>query len=116
MSVNEFNSDYLTPLLDKASLENKFLFLAGDFNVDLLKANSNKDFADYPDILSSYHFLPHIILPTRVTDISNTIIDNIVFNSVEYNTVSGNLTSSISDHFPQFLLMKNVPVNTALPS
>ena len=62
MSVNEFNSDYLTLLLDKASLENKLLFLTGDFNVDLLMANSNKDYADYLDILSSYHFLPHIIL------------------------------------------------------
>ena len=30
--------------------------------------------------------------------------------------MSGNLTSSISNHFPQFLLINNGPVNTALPS
>ena len=36
MSVDEFNNDYLTPLLDKASSENKLIFLTGDFNVDLL--------------------------------------------------------------------------------
>ena len=99
MSVNEFNNDYLTPLLDKASSENKLIFLTGDFSVDLLKADTNKDFAEYLDILSSYDFLPHIILPTRTTDISSTVIDNIFFNSIEYNIVSGNLTSSISDHF-----------------
>ena len=114
--MNEFNNDYLTLLLDKASSENKLIFLTGDFNVDLLKANSNKDFAEYLDILSSYDFLPHIILPTRVTDISSTVIDNIFFNSIEYNIVSGNLTSSISDHFPQFLLLRNASVNTALPT
>ena len=108
MSVNEFNNDYLTPLLDKASSENKLIFLTGDFNVDLLKADTNKDFAEYLDNLSSYDFHPHIILPTRVTDISSTVIDNIFFNSIEYNIVSGNLTSSISDHFPQFLLARKM--------
>ena len=110
MSVDEFNNDYLTPLLNMATSENKLLFLIGDFNVDLLKANSKKDFSEYLDIWYSYHLLPHIILPTRVTDISSTIIDNIFFNSVEFNTVSGNLTTSISDHFPQFLLLKNAPI------
>ena len=30
--------------------------------------------------------------------------------------MSGNLTSSISDYFPQFMLLKNGPVNTGLPS
>ena len=30
--------------------------------------------------------------------------------------MSGNLTSSISDHFPQVLLLKNAPVNSALHS
>ena len=97
-------------LLNMATSENKLLFLIGDFNVDLLKANSKKDFSEYLDIWYSYHLLPHIILPTRVTDISSTIIDNIFFNSVEFNTVSGNLTTSISDHFPQFLLLKNAPI------
>ena len=92
------------------------IFLTGDFNVDLLKVDTNKDFAEYLDILSSYDFLPHIILPTRTTDISSTVIDNIFFNSIEYNIVSGNLTSSISDHFPQFLLLINASVNTALPT
>ena len=112
----EFNNDYLTPLLDKVSSENKLIFLTGGFNVDLLKADTNKNFAEYLDILSSYDFLPHIILPTRVTDISSTVIHNIFFNSIEYNIVSGNLTSSISDHFPQFMLLRNVSVNTALPT
>ena len=37
MELSEFNSDYLTNLLEKLSLENKTLVLLGDFDVDLLK-------------------------------------------------------------------------------
>ena len=51
--------------------------------------------------------------PTRVTDHSVTIIDNIhVFsNSLESDAISGSLLSQISDHFPQFLVIKNTIVD-----
>ena len=35
------------------------------------------------------------------------LIDNIFMNSLEYDTFSGNLTTQISDHLPQFLILKN---------
>ena len=37
MDLNEFNSDYLTPLFAKLSKEKKTAFLLGDYSVDLLK-------------------------------------------------------------------------------
>ena len=37
MDLDEFNDNYLNTLLDKISKENKYVFLLGDFNVDLLK-------------------------------------------------------------------------------
>ena len=37
MSIYDFNNDFLLPLLEKASSENKALYLLGDFNLDLLK-------------------------------------------------------------------------------
>ena len=40
--------------------------------------------------------------PTRVTSRSATIIDNILINDITTRSVGGNLTSTISDHFPQF--------------
>ena len=63
-------------------------------------------------ILMIFHyFLPYILLSTRVTDHSATIIDNISSNSLESDTISGNLLSQISDHFPQFLVIKNTTVD-----
>ena len=58
----------------------------------------------------SHYLLPHILHPTRVTDHSATIIDNIFFNTLEFDTLSGNLLTKISDHFPQFLVIKIVAV------
>ncbi|XP_057310678.1 uncharacterized protein LOC130648640 [Hydractinia symbiolongicarpus] len=108
MSVDEFNNHFLLPLLEKASSDNKSIFLLGDFNIDLLKSETVKEVSDYIDITSQFNLLPHIILPTRVTEVSSTIIDNIYFSSAKWDTVSGNIISSISDHFPQFLVLKNL--------
>ena len=38
---------------------------------------------------------------------SRTLIDNIFLNSIEFETFSGNLTSIISDHLPQLLILKD---------
>ena len=37
MPIDEFNDEFLLPLLEKASKENKKLILLGDFNINLLK-------------------------------------------------------------------------------
>ena len=63
MSVDDFNSNILTPLIDKVSSENKTLVLMGDFNIDFLKADSNCSATNVLDITSSFSLLPHIILP-----------------------------------------------------
>ena len=41
MELSEFNSDYLTNVLDTLSSENKTVILLGDFNADLLKYDQN---------------------------------------------------------------------------
>ena len=38
---------------------------------------------------------------------SQTLIDNIFLNSQSHRPVSGNLTTSISDHLPQFSILEN---------
>ena len=35
MDLNEFNDDFLNPLLENIATDNKKLFLVGDFNIDL---------------------------------------------------------------------------------
>ena len=64
MCVDDFNNNYLLPLLMNISSLNKDIFLLGDFNLDLLKSDSVKEICDYLDILSSFNMLPHIIFST----------------------------------------------------
>ena len=43
----------------------------------------------------SYHLLPHILLPSSVTDHSATV-DNIFINAIEYDTISGNILDTVN--------------------
>ena len=49
MHPSEFNSIYLTDLLEKLSHENKNIILIGDFNIDLLKYDMHGDSSDFLD-------------------------------------------------------------------
>ena len=40
ISIQQFNNDYIDPLMEKVSVENKFCSLMGDFNIDLLKTDT----------------------------------------------------------------------------
>ena len=106
MEVEDFNKKHLEPVLLKISSENKIAYLLGDFNIDLLKTETNDDINNFYSILTSNLFVPHITLPTRITSHSKTLIDNIFSNDPNFTQgVSGNFTFSISDHLPQFLSM-----------
>ena len=94
------------PLLVEISSGNKEIFLLGYFNMDLLKSDSVKRICDHLDIFSSFNMLYHIILSTRLTETTSTIIDNFFFNSAECDPTSGNITHPISDHLPQFAVLK----------
>ena len=87
------------------------LFIMGDFNINLYNYCSHTGANDFINFMVSNYLLPHILHPTRITDHSATIIDNIFSNNCELDTLSGNLLSQISDHFPQFLIIKNVTVD-----
>ena len=108
MNLDEFNDNYLNTLLDKISKENKSVFLLGDFNVDLLKYNKHPPANELLDSLSSHMFLPHIFQATRISTTSKILIDNTFLNVHTPSSVSGNLTSSISDHLPQFLIVLDI--------
>ena len=51
--------------------------------------------------------MPQITRPTRVTDRTATIINNILTNNYESKSTSFNITNSISDHLPQFVIIEN---------
>ena len=79
----------------------------GDYNINLLITDTDHNVSDFYDILSLTFFAPYILQPTRLAENSKTLIDNIFLNSIEFNTFSGNLTSHISDHLRQFLILKD---------
>ena len=49
-----------------------------------------------------------ILQPTRITNHSNTLIDNIFSNVIEPDIMLGNLIATISDHLPQFPIIRNI--------
>ena len=111
-SVEDFIDNFFLDILHKIHLErNKSCVLMGDFNIDLLQVDNSDSSGLFFDTLSSFGFRPLILQPSRVTSHSATLIDNIFTNDITICSKGGNLTSSISDHFPQFSVF-DVPIHT----
>lgn len=98
MDISEFENTHIKPLLEKTSREGKTLILLGDFNINLLKADTEEKISNFLDTLGNNLILPQIILPTRLTTNSKTLIDNIYLSPTKFDKISGNLTVGISDH------------------
>ena len=99
----------LKDLLDKignSRSNHKSCYLAGDFNIDLLKSDNNENISSFFNSLLSYSYFPTIIKPTRITDTTATLIDNIYTNvfDVVNNLQTGILYTDISDHLPVFII------------
>ena len=107
MNINEFNDNYLNELLNNLSKENKTIFLLTDFNIKLLNYDIHPHTNEFLDSLSSHYFLPHILEPSRVKTNTKILKENIFSNITVPRIISGNLTTSISDHLPQFLAAPN---------
>ena len=83
-----------------------YIVVVGDFNFDIL--SKSRVLSDYINTLSDFHFIQHVVDPTRVTSTSATLIDHVV--------TTPNLTVSrcyqavgLSDHHCQILEV-DVPV------
>ena len=79
------------------------IYLAADFNIDILK-NNEKYIDDFLDLIYSYSLYPLILRPTCITDKSETLIDNIFTNDL--NNICGILMFDTSDHIPNFTMTK----------
>ena len=102
--------DYLQEILSNPAVSNKQIFILGDFNINLLNYNSNTPTTNFVNFLFSKQFLPYIIHPCRVSGNTSTLIDNIFSNITDNETLSGNIMTQISDHFPQFLIVKHAGI------
>ena len=66
--VHRFNNEYILPLLEKISIEDKLYSLMGDFNIDLLKHSTNEDINTFYNSLSS-HFIRSLYTTAYKTNI-----------------------------------------------
>ena len=73
-------------------------YIAGDFNIDLLKINRHNYYNILYENIILYSFLPKITRPTRLSDEANILIDNIVSNNVYSSHTSSIITPPMSDH------------------
>ena len=90
-------------ITEKICKENKHCYILGDFNLDLLKTETNELISQFIDTLYSSSFIPLISKPTRITSHSATLIDNIFTNVIHNNkSLNGIVYSDISDHLPIF--------------
>ena len=106
MDTNSFIDDKLTNIMNKILREkNKKVYIAGDFNFDLLKYSSHSATADFFDKMSSNLLVPLISVPTKINTKNDTLIDNIFTNQLNSETLTGNLTVNFSDgHLPSFAI------------
>ena len=102
--VSDFTNKFITPFLDKLSNENKDIMIMGDFNINLITYNDDKNTGNFLDTMFSQSFLPYITTPTRITRNTKTLIGNIYYNKPLNNIISRNLSSIIPDHLIQFLI------------
>lgn len=106
--VKLFN-DKFNDVLNNAKVNNKICYLLGDYNINLLNTDSHIPTQDFVDICFTNGFMPMINKPTRVTKYSATIIDNIITNDIiDSSFFHGLLLTDISDHFPTFLINKQI--------
>ena len=72
-TIDNFTSD-IEPIFKKLNSERTHLYVMGDFNIDLLKADIHRPTHEYLELLYSYLMLPTIYKPTRITESTTTII------------------------------------------
>ena len=106
--VDMFN-EKVSDLLSNIKKENKFLYIMGDFNINLLNEDTHIQTSQFLDTLYSNLLFPLITRPTRIGRESATLIDNIFTNDLELNgLLNGVLFTDISDHFPIFCIKMNL--------
>lgn len=99
-------TDELENIVSKVCNENKDVIVLGDFNIDLLKAESDRNASKLLEMFTSNNMMPMITLPTRVTNSSATLIDHIYKTVNDHSVTAGCVITDITDHYINFVLMK----------
>ena len=96
LSINE---TFFRKILSENTEANKTLFLAGDFDINVLDYE-NKKVQNFVNLMFEFSMMPTVNKPTRVTSYTATAIDNIITNFI-FDNDFGNaiIKTNVSDHF-----------------
>ena len=104
LSISE---TFFRKILSENTNANKTLFLAGDFNINVLDYENNKKVQNFVNLMFAFSMIPTINKPTRVTSYTATAIDNIITNSIlDKDFKSAIIKTDLSDHFPVIFVIK----------
>ena len=85
------------------------MHIAGDFNLNLLDHNTNREVRNFLSLIYQNGMIPTINKSTRVTRKTATAIDHILTNSfVDRVFKTGIFKSDISDHFQYVSYLKTL--------
>ena len=84
------------------------VYISGDFNLNLLRYNTNNQVKRFVDTMFDFSYYPCTHKVTRVTEHSATLIDSIWTNDIRSNKTNGILLTDSSDHFSPFLIFESL--------
>ena len=96
----------LTQILTNLAKTNTNNYIMGDFNLDLLQANTQNNVNELIHTFNSHFHYCTITHPTRVKQTSATLLDHVWTNDMHRNTCNGIVHTQISDHFPIFSIFQ----------
>ena len=100
--------EYLERILTKIKSDNKTAVITEDFNYNLLKYNNDENTEEFLNLFLENLFQLLIFYPTRIVEKAKpSLIDDIFINNLKSDTISGNIVNKISDHMPNFAIIKN---------
>ena len=94
--------------LKKINKEKKKIMICGDFNLNLINFDNDKQVSSFLSSLLQYNLQPCITEPTRIKNTNKpSLVDNIFINTLD-DPVCGNILELIShDHLPNFAIIKH---------
>ena len=112
-SRNNHNfAEKLKTTLKKINREKKKAIICGDFNLNLLNFDTDKQTNTFLSNMFQQNFQPCITEPTRITNSNKpSLVDNIFINTFD-DPSCGNILEHISyDHLPNFIVLEHHHTN-----
>ena len=105
---NHLFQEKLKCVLKKVNKEKKKAIICGDFNLNLLNFEHDKQVSSFLNSMFQNNFQPCITEPTRITNANKpSLVDNIFINSFD-DPICGNILEHISyDHLPNFVVLNH---------